>query len=149
MTDLVPSPPPPPPPLEHAHLPPPPHIRALHKSFQKSSAADGTPLLDLSGEICEHHRQRLKLAYSIPYPRLSSLSLEEDGPQCGSTVGAERPVYTHASVPGSFAYAFLCISLLEINLPRRTKDSTVSRILAHPKGASTRASLSRSFQFRP
>ena len=101
---------PPPPPLEHAHLPPPPHIRSIHKILQRSPTgttppdSEAPPVLDFSGydgtldSIPEYHRQRLELTGSIATSTLQSAykHLDDSAPLPAEAV----PIYTHTSVPG-------------------------------------------------
>ena len=100
------------PPIEHAHHPPPAHIRALHKKLQKS--LDDVDILDFaSPDISHYHRQRLTLSRTIRRNRAaevfarfeaavngSNSSSSVTDTNTGAEPAADIPVYAHSSVPG-------------------------------------------------
>ena len=102
------------PPIEHAHHPPPAHIRALHKKLQKS--LDDVDILDFaSPDISHYHGQRLTLSRTIRRNRAAEVFARFEAAVSGNNsataaadtnTGAEPaadsdiPVYTHSSVPG-------------------------------------------------
>ncbi|KAL7268645.1 hypothetical protein RUND412_008722 [Rhizina undulata] len=143
-----------PPPISHAHHPPPPHIRLLHKKYQKASLQqilEDRFVLDLKPECngckgeslpeaSEYHKQRLKIVGRIPKAKLhkifrkfervgeklDSIDSPQDADPEESEVGAL--IYEHASVPG----LQIIPSLLPPSAQAHLLSCIIHRDLANP-----------------
>lgn len=130
-----------PPPLSHAHRAPPPHIREVHKRYQKvplASLSQDEFLLDFGGDgVSEYHETRLRITGRIPRMRVENVCRDFEGSwktQQGARSEEESPlgddvlIYKHSSVPGNYSSAsphiagvvnshLLCFRLLYNPLP--------------------------------
>lgn len=120
-----------PPPLSHAHHAPPPHIRGVHKKYQKASVAslqqDEFVLKFGADGVSEYHRSRLKPTGRIPRARTGKVFKKfEDGVELlgGEEAEGENPqeddilIYEHTSVPGTIYSASAVYSEKTVNLPK-------------------------------
>lgn len=117
-----PSPAPAPPPLSHAHHAPPPHVRDVHKKYQKASVAslpqDEFILNFSAGEVSGYHKSKLKTAGRVPRRRAERVfkdfeigieSQKDEVGEEGSSLEDDTLIYEHSSVPGDYLAYPSCI----------------------------------------